>query len=212
MSDNHRPSRPELSRAIITSRRGRRVALGTVLAASALAGPAIALANDAGFKASVPFSGGRSTDLRAGEPLEFFYEHETITKVCWDPAPIQHAACGKAFAAPAAAGTQKLTVTLKGGAVKHETLTIGAPATQLPSSADAGSASARVVEYKATCTAKAYDAYTGGHLKGNHGGLEVHAGDELGAFYRAGKHVILAMPYKSAQVRFFSDHCLVPVH
>ncbi|MDQ8046734.1 MAG: hypothetical protein REI11_19165 [Patulibacter sp.] len=197
-------------------RRARRVgaarSAGAILAAAALLGPAVALANDAGFKAAVPFSGGRTTDLRAGEPLEFLYKGETITKVCWSPAPIQHAACGHGIAAPAAAGTQQLTVTLKGGAVKHESLTIGAPATDLPSSKDAGSAGARVVEYRATCTTAAYDNYTHGQLRGTHSGVKLHAGDEAGAFYRAGKHAILAMPYRDGIARFFSDRCLVPVH
>lgn len=211
MSAFSRPTRHRVLSGVALATTRRRALSCAALTAAALAGPAVALANDTGFKATVPFSGGRSTDLRVGEPLQFFYKGETITKVCWSPAPIQHAACGKAFAAPAAAGTQKLTVTLKGGAVKTERLTIGAPATHLSSSREAGSADARVVRYQATCTAKAYDAYTDGHLRGTHSGFAVHAGDQLGAFYRAGKHAIMAMPYGKAEPRFFFDGCLEPV-
>ena len=47
-------------------------AIGAAAAAVALATPALAAAaNNPSFKASVPFSGGRTTDLRVGEPLEF---------------------------------------------------------------------------------------------------------------------------------------------
>jgi hypothetical protein len=180
-----------------------------ICAVGALIGPAAALGAPGGFHATVPFSSGRSSHLHVGEPLEFSDAGQKITSVCWSPAPIQHARCGTDFAAPALPGQQHLTVMLANGTTLHRTLTIDPRATRLPKSpAEAAAADARVVEFKATCSADAYQGFHGAHLTGHEAAQDVKRGEFLAAYYRQGADAILAMPYHHPLPSFYHRNCL----
>jgi hypothetical protein len=190
------------------------VAVACAAAGGAAGVPQAARAFTPHFKVAVPFTGGRSTDFRVGEPLEFFVPGEKIKRVCWTPAPIGRDRCGTSFGAPAKAGRQGFSITLRSGKVIHEAIQIGPRATRLPRTADASTApGAHVVEYRATCEADGHATVTDdGHLRGTVAKAQnLKDGDLVAAYYRAGGHAIEAIPYRTGQPAFYFDRCLTPV-
>ncbi len=78
------------------------------------------------------FSGGQTRDLRAGQVL-FANVRDSggqgVRSVCWEPAPIGRPACGAArTGAPAAAGRQRVVVTLSDASTLTTTIRVGPPA------------------------------------------------------------------------------------
>ena len=86
------------------------------------------------------FSGGQTSSFTAGQPLQVSFSDRRRrvreTRICWTPAPVQRPSCSlDSSAAPAAAGTQRITVRLSNGSSISKTLRIGAAAETIASSA-----------------------------------------------------------------------------
>ena len=114
------------------------IALCAVAASALLALPAAASAQAPSIAVHALFSGGKTTNFTAGTPLGVQYNDPSgqtrEQQVCWSPAPIALPACtATGTGAPAAAGTQKITVQLTNGKSVSTSFTVGAAATQLGS-------------------------------------------------------------------------------
>jgi hypothetical protein len=121
----------------------KRTAILALLAGTVAAFPATADAQRAPrFSVTVHaiFSGGQSSNFTAGQPLQVSFTdrrhrvHET--RICWTPAPVQHPSCSlDTQNAPAAAGSQRVTVRLSNGTSISKTFQVGAAARTIASSA-----------------------------------------------------------------------------
>jgi hypothetical protein len=80
------------------------------------------------------FSGGQTDNIHAGQVLFAGVRNsggQDIRSICWDPAPIGRPACGTVrTAAPAAAGRQRVVITLSDASTLTKTIRVLAPATR----------------------------------------------------------------------------------
>jgi hypothetical protein len=97
-----------------------------VAAALAAAAPTVSL--------HAIFSGGQTDRIHAGQVLFAGVRNsggQGIRSICWEPAPIARPACGTArTGAPAAAGSQRVVVTLSDASTLTKTIRILPPATR----------------------------------------------------------------------------------
>jgi hypothetical protein len=97
-----------------------------VAAAIAAAAPTVSL--------HAIFSGGQQDRFHAGQVLFAGVRDsggQGIRSICWDPAPIGRPACGTArTGAPAAAGSQRVVITLSDASTLTSTIRVLAPATR----------------------------------------------------------------------------------
>lgn len=185
----------------------------TGLVVATCAAPAVAVAATKHARVHAIYSGGRTTDLRVGEPLAVTYPGRKIGRICWNPAPIQADQCGTGFAAPAHAGRQRLELTFADGTTVNTSVRVGRAATALPASRAAVTSRSHAVEYDASCEAPGYANYAGRkrRLSGKADALAIRTGDRLAAYYVAGPGVIQAFGYRSGKPAFYRDGCLTPV-
>ena len=80
------------------------------------------------------FSGGQKDNIHAGQVLFAGVRDsggQGIRSICWEPAPIGRPACGTArTGAPAAAGTQRVVITLSDASTLTKSIRVLAPATR----------------------------------------------------------------------------------
>jgi hypothetical protein len=70
--------------------------------------------------------------VHVGQVLDVAPSHGTLTRLCWDPAPIDRPACGRAaMGAPSATGTTRLIMTLADGALLSRVLRVAPPYTTI---------------------------------------------------------------------------------
>jgi hypothetical protein len=177
---------------------------GAVGACAALALPAAASAQAPSISVHALFSGGRTTNFTAGTPLGVQYNDPTgqtrEKQVCWNPAPIDLPACTPTgTGAPAAAGTQQITVQLTNGQSVSTSFPVGAAATQLGS----GTTNAPPVPYTVTCSDELY---------GNAGQTDplslLSPGDRVAAYYQANSTTLQVYNYATNTAGFVASNCV----
>jgi hypothetical protein len=181
--------------------------LSCAVAAALVSAPALALPAAAGAQGTIAvhalFSGGRTTGFTAGTPLQVQYTDPTgqtrEQQVCWSPAPIDLPSCTPTgTGAPAAAGTQQVTVQLTNGQSVSTTFAVGPAATQLGS----GSSNTPPVPYTVTCATELY---------GNVGQTDplqiLSPGEQVAAFYRASSSTLQVYAYSSNEPGFMAASC-----
>jgi hypothetical protein len=187
---------------LVPSRLG--LCAGAVGACAALALPAAASAQAPSISVHALFSGGRTTNFTAGTPLEVQYNDPTgqtrEKQVCWNPAPIDLPACTPTgTGAPAAAGTQRITVQLTNGQSVSTSFPVGAAATQLGS----GTTNAPPVPYTVTCSDELY---------GNAGQTDplslLSPGDRVAAYYQANSTTLQVYNYATNTAGFVASNCV----
>jgi hypothetical protein len=152
------------------------------------------------------FAGGQASGFTAGQPLQVSFSDRRHrvreTRVCWSPAPVARPACSlDSMGAPAAAGTQKITVRLSNGSSVSKTLTIGAGATTIASSA---SGRVTAVPVAVTCaTPLLADASTSSPNLGT-----LANGQFVAAYYNAGSGLTQVWSYASQRAGFMSSSCV----
>jgi hypothetical protein len=152
------------------------------------------------------FSGGQTSGFTAGQPLQVSFSDRRHrvreTRVCWTPAPVARPSCSlDSFGAPAAAGTQRITVRLSNGTSISKTLRIGPAATSI-----ASSTSGRViaVPVAVTCpTPLLADASLSSPTLGT-----LATGQFVAAYYRAGSSLTQVWSYASQRAGFMSSSCV----
>jgi hypothetical protein len=186
----------------------RNHAIAALLTAAALT-PATAVAATAA-KPAVDvhpiFGASASHRYSVGQPLFVAPRGKaTVRSVCWTPAPIDAPACSLSkFGAPARTGTQKITVTLKNGAVLDFSARVHAAATKLPG---AGGGPARPLAV--TCTTRFYGNGYNGHLHDERKPA-LATGDHVAAYYRVPghRHLVQVWDYRHRRAGFVRDACL----
>jgi hypothetical protein len=101
---------------------------------SILAAAAVLAATAPSVSLHAIFTGGQTRDIRAGQVLHVDVRDsggQGVRSICWEPAPIGRPACGTArTGAPAAAGSQRVVVTLSDASTLTRTIRVGRPATR----------------------------------------------------------------------------------
>jgi hypothetical protein len=173
-------------------------------ACAALALPAAAAAQSPSISVHALFSGGRTTNFTAGTPLGVQYNDPSgqtrEQQVCWSPAPIDLPACtATGTGAPAAAGTQKITVQLTNGQSVSTSFPVGPAATQLGS----GTSNAPPVPYTVTCSVQFYAN------AGQQDPLSVLTpGQQVAAYYGANSTTLQVYDYATNTAGFAASNCL----
>jgi hypothetical protein len=181
--------------------------LSCALATALLSALALALPAVAGAQGTIAvhalFSGGRTTGFTAGTPLQVQYSDPTgqtrEKQVCWSPAPIDLPSCTPTgTGAPAAAGTQQVTVQLTNGQSVSTTFTVGPAATQLGS----GSSNTPPVPYTVTCSTELY-----ANLGQNDPLHLLSPGEQVAAYYQANSSTLQVYDYSSNTAGFIAASC-----
>jgi hypothetical protein len=152
------------------------------------------------------FSGGQGSGFTAGQPLQVSFSDRRHrvreTRICWTPAPVARPACSlDSMGAPAAAGTQRISVRLSNGTSISKTLRIGAAATTIASSA---SGRVTAVPVAVTCsTPLLADANASSPTLGT-----LASGQFVAAYYRAGSSLTQVWSYASQRAGFMSSSCV----
>jgi hypothetical protein len=170
----------------------------------ALALPATAGAQAGGtISVHALFSGGRTTGFTVGTPLQIQYSDPSgqtrERQVCWTPAPIDLPSCSPTgTGAPAAAGTQRVTVQLTNGQSVSTAFAVGPAATQLAP----GTSSAPPVPYTVTCATELY---------GNVGQEDplhlLSPGEQVAAYYQANSSTLQVYDYSTNMAGFVAASC-----
>jgi hypothetical protein len=183
----------------------RRPAVLAAVAGATLAGAAPAPAQTgATIDVHAVFSGGRTTGFTVGTVLQVQYRDPSGAtrerQVCWSPAPIDQPACTPTgTGAPAAAGTQRVTVQLTNGQSVSRTFAVGPAATQL----GGPTATAPPVPFTVTCATELY-----GNL-GNRTPLHLLSpGEQVAAYYRANSTTLQVYDYSSNTAGFVASNCV----
>jgi hypothetical protein len=175
-----------------------------LVAGIALAVPPAASAQAPGtISVHALFSGGRTTGFTAGTPLQIQYSDPTgqtrEQQVCWTPAPIDLPSCTPTgTGAPAAAGTQQVTVQLTNGQSVSTTFSVGPAASQLGS----GTSNAPPVPYTVTCATELY-----GNLNQSDPLQLLSPGEHVAAYYQANSSTLQVYDFSSNQPGFMAASC-----
>ena len=187
----------------------KRTAILALLAGTVAAFPATADAQQAPrFSVTVHaiFSGGQSSSFKAGQPLQVSFtdrRHRVReTRICWTPAPVQRPSCSlDSMGAPAAAGSQRITVRLSNGTSISKTFQIGAAAETIASSS---SGNVVAVPVALTCaTPLLADASTSSPSLGT-----LPNGQFVAAYYQASSSLTQVWSYASQRAGFVSSSCV----
>ena len=187
-----------------TSPRRCAAVLVTLAGSVALAMPAATSAQAPGaITVHALFSGGRTTGFTAGTPVQIQYSDPTgqtrEEQVCWTPAPIDLPSCTPTgTGAPAAAGTQRVTVQLTNGQSVTTTFAVGPAATQL----GAGTSNAPPVPYTVTCSTELY-----GNLGQSDPLQLLSPGEQVAAYYQANSSTLQVYDYSTNQPGFVASSC-----
>jgi hypothetical protein len=139
------------------------------------------------------FSGGQTSGFTAGEPLQVSFSDRRHrvreTRICWSPAPVQRPACSlDTMGAPAASGTQRVTVRLSNGSSISKSVRVGAAA----------------VPVALTCaTPLLADASPSSPSLGT-----LPNGQFVAAYYRAANSLTQVWSYASQRAGFASSSCI----
>lgn len=185
----------------------RLVTLAAVIGAGlALGLPPVATAQSgASINIHALFSGGRTTNLTVGTPLDITYSDPSgqtrELQICWSPAPIDLPPCTPTgTGAPASAGAQKVTARLSNGQSVSQTFQVGAAATQLGSA----TSNAPPVPYTATCATSLYaSASTSSQLL-----FALAPGQQVAAYYKAKGSTLQVYDYATNTAGFAPSSCL----
>jgi hypothetical protein len=184
----------------------RRCALcaAAVGACAALVLPTAAPAQAPSITVHALFSGGRTTNFTAGTPLGVQYNDpsgQTREKqVCWNPAPIDLPACTPTgTGAPAAAGTQQITVQLTNGQSVSTSFPVGPAATQL----GPGTTNAPPVPYTVTCSDELY-----GNANQSDPITLLTPGQQVAAYYQANSTTLQVYDYATNTAGFVASNCV----
>jgi hypothetical protein len=172
-------------------------------ATALLALPGAAAAQSPSISVHAIFSGGKTSGFTVGTVLQVQYSDpsgQTREKqVCWSPAPIEQPACTPTgTGAPAAAGTQQITVQLTNGQSQTTSFAVGAAATQLGN----GTSNSPPVPYTVTCSTELYGnagQQTPLHL--------LSPGEQVAAYYRANSTTLQVYDYSSNTAGFVASNC-----
>jgi hypothetical protein len=183
-----------------------RIALCAVAACASalLVLPAAASAQAPSIAVHALFSGGKTTNFTAGTPLGVQYNDPSgqtrEQQVCWSPAPIELPACtATGTGAPAAAGTQKITVQLTNGKSVSTSFTVGPAATQLGS----GTSNSPPVPYTVTCSVQFY-----ANANQNDPLSVLSPGQQVAAYYKANSTTLQVYDYATNTAGFAASNCL----
>jgi hypothetical protein len=152
------------------------------------------------------FSGGQTSGFTAGEPLQVSFSDRRHrvreTRICWSPAPVQRPACSlDTMGAPAASGTQRVTVRLSNGSSISKSVRVGAAATTIASSS---SGNVTAVPVALTCaTPLLADASPSSPSLGT-----LPNGQFVAAYYRAANSLTQVWSYASQRAGFASSSCI----
>jgi hypothetical protein len=153
------------------------------------------------------FSGGQTRNIHAGQVL-FANVRDSggqgIRSICWDPAPIGRPACGAAkTGAPAAAGTQRVVITLSDASTLTKTIRVLAPATRFGGS--------HMVPSHITCeSARLYGNYDRRRKRSIDLQETMVRGTRVGVLNRIAPGKIFMWDYATAKAGFASERCAEP--
>lgn len=181
--------------------------LAAVLAALALVAGPLALAAPAQAAPSVRvhaiFSGPQGAPFHVGQPLQVGLRgagaSDAIAQVCWTPAPLGLGSCASRTAAPAAAGTQRVVVTLADGTTLQRSFRVAAPRRRYDGTV---AATAHVVCQETTIHANA-------RLVDDRGDAPLALGAPVARFQRDGG-AIAVWSYALGRAGFVKAACLAP--
>lgn len=177
------------------------------IAAALASGAVLALPAGASAQGTISvhaiFSGGQTTNFTAGTPLQIQYSDPTgqtrEQQVCWTPAPIDLPSCTPTgTGAPAAAGTQQVTVRLTNGQSVSTAFSVGPAATQLGT----GTTNSPPVPYTVTCATELY-----GNLNQSDPLHLLSPGEQVAAYYQANSSTLQVYDYSSNTPGFIDADC-----
>jgi hypothetical protein len=153
------------------------------------------------------FSGGQRHDIHAGQVLYAGVSHsggQGIRSICWDPAPIGRPACGTArTGAPAAAGSQRVVITLSDASTLTRTIRVLPPATRF--------GRAHMVPSHIVCDdAGLYGNYDRRRHRSHDLVERMPRGTQVGVLNRIAPGKIFMWDYRTAKGGFASERCAEP--
>jgi hypothetical protein len=153
------------------------------------------------------FSGGQTRNIHAGQVLYAGVRHgagQGIRSICWEPAPIGRPACGTArTGAPAAAGRQRVVVTLSDASTLTTTIRVLAPATRF--------ARRHMVPAHIVCRdAGLYGNYDRRRHRSRDLVERMPRGTRVGVLNRIAPGKIFMWDYATARGGFASERCAEP--
>jgi hypothetical protein len=181
----------------------RLTAVAGVLAALALVTVAHAESSAPALRVHAIFSGGQAKNFHVGQVLFVQGSRGTpkIVKTCWTPAPIARDACiTSETAAPAKAGTQRITATLADGTTLSKTFKVRAAAKRVGGR----------VAVPATITCDTVTLYGGYDDKRHHYNNkigELHKGDRVALYNHRGPTHLFMWAYANSQAGFGQQSC-----
>jgi hypothetical protein len=153
------------------------------------------------------FTGGQTRDIRAGQVLHVGVRDsggQGVRSICWEPAPIGRPACGAArTGAPAAAGTQRVVVTLSDASTLTGTISVGRPATRF--------GGRTMVPARVTCAnAGLYGNYDRRRRRSIDLIERMPRGTRVGVLNRIAPGKVFMWDYATARGGFASERCAEP--
>jgi hypothetical protein len=153
------------------------------------------------------FSGGQKDNIHAGQVLFAGVRDsggQGVREICWDPAPIGRPACGTArTGAPAAAGPQRVIVTLSDASTLTKTIRVLPPATRFGRT--------HMVPSHIVCESAGLYANWDRRRKRSIGLLEqMPRGTRVGVLNRIAPGKIFMWDYATAKGGFASERCAEP--
>jgi hypothetical protein len=153
------------------------------------------------------FSGGQTRDIHAGQVLFAGVRDsggQGVRSICWDPAPIGRPACGDAkTGAPAAAGPQRVVITLSDASTLTKTIRVLPPATRFGGT--------RMVPSHITCrNVGLYGNYDQRRRRSRDLEETMARGTKVGVLNRIAPGKIFMWDYATAKGGFASERCAEP--